>query len=111
MNRKFQKFADLTKLEQSGIIEAVDDTYTQARKDAALWFDRAHGGFSAADKYFDSPSKAIHAAATQQEQRGFYTYTSGSGGHNRPLAGFQNLGVIPVQVGRNAIIKVQKCLD
>lgn len=81
--------ADLTKLEQSGIIEAVDDTYTQARKDAALWFDRAHGGFSAADKYFDSPSKAIHAAATQQEQRGFYTYTSGSGGHNRPLAGFQ----------------------
>lgn len=85
--------SDLQKLENGGIMDAVDDAYkdayTQARKDAALWFDRAHGGFHAADKYFDPPAKAIHAAATKQEQRGFYTYTSGSGGHNRPLAGFQ----------------------
>lgn len=85
--------SDLQKLENGGIMDAVDDAYrdayTQARKDAALWFDRAHGGFNAADKYFDPPAKAIHAAATKQEQRGFYTYTSGSGGHNRPLAGFE----------------------
>lgn len=85
--------SDLKKLETDGIIEAVDDAYkdayTQARKDAALWFDRSHGGFNAADKYFDPPAKAVHTGATKQEERGFYTYTSGSGGHNRPLAGFE----------------------
>ena len=63
--------------------------HSQERKDNALWFDRAHGGFSAADAYFDPPSKAIHKAATKKEHDGFYTYTAGSGGHNRPLAGFR----------------------
>lgn len=65
------------------------DAFTQERKDNALWFDQKHGGFSAADKYFDPPAKTIHASATKGEQNGFYTYTQGSGGHNRPLAGFQ----------------------
>lgn len=83
--------AALTKLQKNGKItqNIVDDAFSQDRKDAALWFDSAHGGFSAADKYFDPPSKAIHRAATTMEQNGFYTYTSGSGGHNRPLAGFR----------------------
>lgn len=85
--------SDLQKLENGGIMDAVDDAfkdaYSQARKDAALWFDRAHGGFNAADNYFDPPAKAVHAAATRQEHKGFYTYTEGSGGHNRPLAGFE----------------------
>lgn len=84
-----QAQSDLIKLESGGIIKSIDDTFSQARKDAALWFDKEHGGFRAADAYFDSPSKVIHGAATRQEQRGFYTYTSGSGGHNRPLAGFE----------------------
>lgn len=81
--------ADLTKLEKSDIIKVADDAFSQERKDAALWFDKAHGGFSAADAYFDPPSKLVHGTASKQEQRGFYTYTSGSGGHNRPLAGFE----------------------
>ena len=82
---------NLTKLQKSGTMKAgkIDDAFSQDRKDAALWFDRSHGGFRAADQYFDPPSKAIHGAATRQEQNGFYTYTSSSGGHNRPLAGFQ----------------------
>lgn len=81
---------DLKKLQTSGKIGTkADDAFSKDRKDAALWFDKDHGGFRAADKYFDPPSKAIHGAATRQEQRGFYTYTSGSGGHNRPLAGFE----------------------
>lgn len=79
---------NLTKL-QNGGNTAVLDAFTQQRKDAALWFDTQHGGFSAADKYFDPPSKVIHGGATSQEHDGFYTYTSSSGGHNRPLAGFQ----------------------
>lgn len=82
---------DLKKLQNSGKISSkvIDDAFSQDRKDAALWFDKDHGGFNAADQYFDPPSKIIHSAATKQEQNGFYTYTSGSGGHNRPLAGFQ----------------------
>lgn len=79
---------DLQLLQNGG---KIDDAaaYTQARKDAALWFDKAHGGFSAADKYFDPTAKIVHEAATPQEKQGFYTYTSSSGGHNRPLAGFE----------------------
>lgn len=81
--------ADLQKLENGGIIDTVDDAFSQARKDAALWFDSSNGGFSAADAYFDPLAKVIHSNASPKEQRGFYTYTSGSGGHNRPLAGFE----------------------
>lgn len=82
---------DLKKLQNSGKVSSkvLDDAFSQDRKDAALWFDKDHGGFKAADKYFDPPSKTIHGAATKKEQNGFYTYTSGSGGHNRPLAGFR----------------------
>ena len=65
------------------------EAFTDERKNAALWFDKAHGGFSAADKYFDPKAQQIHAAASTREHNGFYTYTQGSGGHNRPLAGFQ----------------------
>ena len=78
----------LKNLENGGKIKG-DSPFTQERKDAALWFDSQHGGFQAADAYFDPPAKAIHKAATAKERDGFYTYTSGSGGHNRPLAGFQ----------------------
>jgi hypothetical protein len=82
--------ADLLKLQNRGKIKSsVLDDFTQDRKDAALWFDKDHGGFSAADQYFDPPAKLIHKNATKQEKDGFYTYTYGSGGHNRPLAGFQ----------------------
>ena len=82
--------SDLTKLQKNGIMSSAGlDTFSQAQKDAALWFDAAHGGFGAADSYFDPPSKAIHGSATPKEHDGFYTYTRGSGGHNRPLAGFR----------------------
>lgn len=80
---------DLQKVENGGIINTADDAFSQERKDAALWFDKKHGGFSAADDYFDPPAKQVHNAASTKEHKGFYTYTSGSGGHNRPLAGFE----------------------
>lgn len=81
---------DLTKLQKNGIItQNQSDAFTQERKDAALWFDKSHGGFRAADKYFDPPVQPIYASATSKEFDGFKTYTAGSGGHNRPLAGFE----------------------
>lgn len=79
---------DLERTKQT-MLELIEDAYSQERKDAALWFDKAHGGFTAADAYFDPPAKLIHNAATKKERDGFYTYTAGSGGHNRPLAGFR----------------------
>ena len=66
-----------------------ENPYSSKRKREALWFDEKHGGFSAADKYFDPPAVKIHKAATDKERNGFYTYTQGSGGHNRPIAGFR----------------------
>lgn len=66
-----------------------ENPYSSKRKREALWFDEKHGGFPAADKYFDPPAVKIHKSATTKERNGFYTYTQGSGGHNRPLAGFQ----------------------
>lgn len=73
---------------KSGKIK-VSDAYTQERKDNALWFTNNNGGFASADKYFDPPAQKLLNSATKKEFDGFYTYTSGSGGHNRPLAGFQ----------------------
>lgn len=66
-----------------------ENPYSAKRKREALWFDEKHGGFPAADKYFDPPAVKLHKAATDKERNGFYTYTAGSGGHNRPLAGFR----------------------
>lgn len=79
---------ELEKFKNGGKIK-VDNSFSQARKDAALWFTDDNGGFTAADKYFDPPAQPIFKAATKQEFDGFYAYTSSSGGHNRPLAGFQ----------------------
>ena len=66
-----------------------NEMFSQERKDAALWFDKDHGGFRAADAYLDPIAKSAYGQATRQERDGFYTYTAGSGGHNRPLAGYQ----------------------
>lgn len=82
--------ADLTNLNKNGIINSKElEAFTDERKNNALWFDRKNGGFNAADAYFDPKAKDVFSAATKSEHHGFYTYTAGSGGHNRPLAGFE----------------------
>lgn len=77
--------ADLKKVESSGIIEAVDDAYTQARKDAAMWAKST----KEADAQLRSVCGDVWQAAKQAERRAIYDYTSGSGKFNRPLSGFQ----------------------
>lgn len=85
--------AKLTNIQKNSKIpgagKALTDAFSDERKQNALWFTKANGGFAAADKYFDPPAQKILNAASKAEFDGFYTYTSGSGGHNRPLAGFQ----------------------
>ena len=80
---------DITK-QQRATGAIPDDTFSQDRKDAALWFDDAAGGFWEADKYLD-PSAVwlFDNEATRDEFKAFYRYTEGSGGFNRPLAGYQ----------------------
>lgn len=77
--------ADLKKVENSGIIEAVDDAFTQERKDAAMWAKST----KEADAQLRSTCGDVWQAAKQAERRAIYDYTSGSGKFNRPLSGFQ----------------------
>lgn len=77
--------ADLKKVENSGIIEAVDDAFTQERKDAAMWAKST----KEADALLRDRCGDVWQAAKQAERRAIYDYTSGSGKFNRPLSGFQ----------------------
>lgn len=77
--------ADLKKVENSGIIDVVDDAYTQARKDAAMWAKST----KEADALLRDKCGEVWKAAKQAERRAIYDYTSGSGKFNRPLSGFQ----------------------
>lgn len=77
--------ADLKKVENSGIIEAVDDAFAQERKDAAMWAKTT----KEADTQLRSVCGDVWQAAKQAERRAIYDYTSGSGKFNRPLSGFQ----------------------
>lgn len=96
LGEKYEKQTKKVKKLQSDIDKATpkaigttNGAYSDVRKNNAKWFTNKNGGFSAADKYYDPQSKTIHKGATSQERIGFFTYTAGSGGHNRPLAGFQ----------------------
>lgn len=62
------------------------EAYTQARKDAAKWYTKST--YSEGDKYYTKTLGEAHKQATQAEKRAYYSYTSASGGFNRPLAGF-----------------------
>lgn len=77
--------ADLKKVENSGIIEAVDDAFTQERKDAAMWAKTT----KEADAQLRSVCGDVWQAAKRTERHAIYDYTSGSGKFDRPLSGFQ----------------------
>lgn len=77
--------ADLKKLEQGGIIDSVDDAFSQARKDAAMWAKST----KEADALLRDKCGEVWKAAKQAERRAIYDYTFGSGKFNRPLSGFQ----------------------
>lgn len=77
--------ADLKKVENSGIIETVDDAFTQERKDAAMWAKTT----KEADAQLRSVCGDVWQAAMRTERHAIYDYTSGSGKFNRPLSGFQ----------------------
>lgn len=77
--------SDLQKLENGGIMDAVDDAFTQARKDTAMWTKSTQE----ADKQLRKVCGDVWQAASRTERHAIYDYTSGSGKFNRPLSGFQ----------------------
>jgi len=61
------------------------DAYSQARKDAAYWFKDP----KKADGVLRDKSGEVWRGATPGQKEGAFDYTSGSGGFNRPLSGFE----------------------
>lgn len=82
-----QTAADLKKLQNSGKIssKALDDAFTQDRKDAALWAKNT----KTADDHLRSVSGDVWKQASKDERYAIYDYTCGSGKFNRPLSGFE----------------------
>lgn len=83
--------SDLKKVENSGIIEAVDDAYTQARKDAAMWAKST----KEADALLRDKCGEVWQAASKAEKDAIYEYTSSYSKFNEPLRG--------IEYGTNAV--------
>ena len=59
--------------------------FSQKRKDAAYWFKQR----TEADKVLRDATGKLWQKLTEKEREALYEYTRGSGGFNRPLAGFE----------------------
>ncbi|SEA05743.1 ADP-ribosyltransferase exoenzyme [Eubacterium aggregans] len=62
-----------------------DDPYTDERKNKAHWFK----DWAKADAELKPDADAVYKVSSQGAKDGLYDYTAGSGGFNRPLAGFR----------------------
>jgi uncharacterized protein with gpF-like domain len=90
----------LTALKKNGIVESVlDDAFSQARKDAALWAKSP----KESDDILRGVCGKVWQNATKAERQAAYDYTCGSGGFNRPLRGydgswgkFKGIGKVPL---------------
>ena len=84
--------ADLQKLQNGGIIDqTVDDAFTQARKDAALWAKST----SEADSMLRDKCGEVWRNAIKPEKDAIYEYTSSYSKFNEPLRG--------IEYGTNAV--------
>lgn len=81
--------ADLQKLEKGDIIDTVDDTFSQARKDAALWFTDKNGSVKGADAVLRKNAGEVWRNAPEAEKDAAYDYTSSYSKYNEPLRGIE----------------------
>lgn len=77
--------ADLKKVESSGIIEAVDDAYTQARKDAAMWAKST----KEADALLRDRCGEVWRSSPPIQKNAIYDYTQSYYKFNEPLRGIE----------------------
>lgn len=77
--------ADLKKVENSGIIEAVDDAYSQARKDAAMWAKST----KEADALLRDRCDEVWRSSPPIQKNAIYDYTQSYHKFNEPLRGIE----------------------
>ena len=77
--------ADLKKVENSGIIEAVDDAYSQARKDAAMWANST----KEADALLRDRCGEVWRSSPPIQKNAIYDYTQSYHKFNEPLRGIE----------------------
>lgn len=82
-NSKVQ--ADLKKVENSGIIEAVDDAFTQERKDAAMWAKST----KEADALLRDRCGEVWRSSPPIQKNAIYDYTQSYHKFNEPLRGIE----------------------
>lgn len=76
---------DLQKIENGGIIEAVDDAYTQARKDAAMWAKST----KEADALLRDKCGEVWRTSPPIQKNAIYDYTQSYHKFNEPLRGIE----------------------
>lgn len=76
---------DLKKVENSGIIEAVDDAYSQARKDAAMWAKST----KEADALLRDRCGEVWRSSPPIQKNAIYDYTQSYHKFNEPLRGIE----------------------
>lgn len=75
----------MTNLKKGSIFKSgLEDAFSQARKDAALWAKSP----KEADNALREVCGNVWRNATKAERKAIYDYTCGSGGFNRPLRGY-----------------------
>lgn len=77
--------ADLKKVENSGIIEAVDDAYSYARKDAAMWAKST----KEADALLRDRCGEVWRSSPPIQKNAIYDYTQSYHKFNEPLRGIE----------------------
>lgn len=77
--------ADLKKVESSGIIEAVDDAFTQERKDAAMWAKST----KEADALLRDRCGEVWRSSPPIQKNAIYGYTQSYHKFNEPLRGIE----------------------
>lgn len=77
--------ADLKKLEQGGIIDSVDDAFSQERKDAAIWAKTT----KEADDVLRDTCGEVWRTSPPIQKNAIYDYTQGYHKFNEPLRGIE----------------------
>ncbi|MDR0403374.1 MAG: hypothetical protein LBH35_07290 [Treponema sp.] len=105
----------LTNLKKDGTINlGLDDAFSQARKDAALWAKSP----KEADNALREVCGRVRQNASKAERRAVYDYTCGSGGFNRPLRGydgswnnFKGIGKVGLDAEAGAVEELTRLID
>ena len=77
--------ADLKKLEQGGIIDSVDDAFSQERKDAAIWAKTT----KEADDVLRDTCGEVWRTSSSIQKNAIYDYTKSYHKFNEPLRGIE----------------------